>query len=126
MGLDMKTKQALTIETAKRYRKATRKDKTSILDDFVGNTGYHRKYALHILANWDKTRLVPLSGEVIPLKTGNPKKRKKRTGKTIYGPDVVRSLKTIWEFFWHPCGKLLAPLLRAQMPFFESWARLLH
>jgi hypothetical protein len=58
---------------------------------------------------------------VIQLKSGNPKKRKKRTGKTIYGPDVLRSLKSIWEFFWHPCGKLLAPLLRTQMPFFESW-----
>jgi hypothetical protein len=49
MGLDMKTKRALTNETTKRYRKAVRKVKTKILDEFVGNTVYYRKYALHIL-----------------------------------------------------------------------------
>ncbi|MDR1986581.1 MAG: hypothetical protein LBP88_06380 [Treponema sp.] len=50
----MKTRQALTNETVKRYRKAGRKGKTKILDEFVGNTGYCRKYALHILANREK------------------------------------------------------------------------
>jgi hypothetical protein len=77
-------------ETARRYRTASKKDKTGILDDFAANTACHRKYVSHILANRDKTRLVSLSGQVIQLKTGNPKKRKNRAGKTIYGPDVLR------------------------------------
>lgn len=115
MGLDMKSRQALTNETAKRYRRASKKDKTRILDEFIANTGYNRKYALHILTNWDKTRLARMDGQVIQLKTGKSKKRKKRFGKTTYGVEVVRSLCIIWGFFWHPCGKLLAPLLKAQM-----------
>jgi hypothetical protein len=34
---------------------------------------------------------------------------------------VIASLRAIWAFFWYPCGKLLAPLIREQMPFFEGW-----
>lgn len=32
-----------------RYRKASKKDKQRILDEFVAVTGYHRKYAIRIL-----------------------------------------------------------------------------
>jgi hypothetical protein len=121
MGLDMKTRKALANETAKRYRTAARKEKTRILDEFVRNTGYCRKYALHILANWDKVRFIAFEGELIRLKTDKSKKRKKRIGKAIYTLEDFKSLKAIWEFFWHPCGKLLAPLLEAQMPFLVSF-----
>ncbi|GMO28127.1 MAG: hypothetical protein Ta2B_08760 [Termitinemataceae bacterium] len=68
MGLDMKTKQALANETAKRYRHAKRTTKTKVLDEFVGNTGYCRKYALHILAKLDKVHFIRIDGEVILLK----------------------------------------------------------
>jgi hypothetical protein len=117
MGLDLKTKKALANETAKRYRTAGRKDKTKILDEFVRNTGYCRKYALHILANWDKVRTVAIDGETIQLKT---LKSKKCVGKPTYTPEDIDSLKRIWTFFWQPCGKLFAPLLEAQMPFLVS------
>ena len=32
-----------------RYRKASRQEKTHILDEFVAITGYHRKYAIQLL-----------------------------------------------------------------------------
>ena len=32
-----------------RYRKAGRKERTSILDEFVKTTSYHRKYAIGLL-----------------------------------------------------------------------------
>ena len=51
MGLDMKTRQKLTEETAKRYYLAKKKGKGRIIDEFVANTGYNRKYAIHILKN---------------------------------------------------------------------------
>ncbi|GMO26692.1 MAG: DDE-type integrase/transposase/recombinase [Termitinemataceae bacterium] len=121
MGLDMKTKQALANETAKRYRNAKRTTKTKILDEFVGNTGYCRKYALHILANWDKVHFIKIDGDVIQVKVKKSKKRQKRIGKTFYTEKDLESLKRIWQFFWNPCGKLLAPLLAAQMPFLVSF-----
>ena len=54
MGLTMKDKKALTQELARRYRGSDRKQKTTILDEFVSTTGYRRKYAIHLLANWGK------------------------------------------------------------------------
>jgi hypothetical protein len=39
---------------SKRYQKARKKDKTSILDELVKTTGYNRKYVLYVLANWGK------------------------------------------------------------------------
>ncbi|MDR1985571.1 MAG: transposase, partial [Treponema sp.] len=111
----MKIRQALTSETAKRYRKAGRKGKTKILDEFVGNTGYCRKYALHILANWENIRFARIDGQRITLKVGKTKKCKKRVGKTVYTPQDIEALKAVWDFFWQPCGKL-----RAQMDFLVS------
>ena len=51
MGLDMKMKKKLSEETAKRYCTASKKHKTKIIDEFVANTGYNRKYAIHITWN---------------------------------------------------------------------------
>jgi hypothetical protein len=63
MGLTMREKKALTREVSKRYQKAEKKEKTKILDELVKNTGYNRKYILHVLANWGKTTTVRLAGE---------------------------------------------------------------
>jgi hypothetical protein len=116
----MKTRQALTNGTAKRYRTAGRKGKTKILDEFVEHTGYCRKYALHVLANWEKLHVARLDGQQITLKAGKPKKRKKHTGKPVYTAPDIEALKAVWDFFWQPCGKLTAPLLRTQMDFLVS------
>jgi hypothetical protein len=121
MRLTMKEKQTLTKALCGRYRTAGKKDKTKILDEFTQVTGYNRKYALHLLTHWGKTRLVKLEGQVVQLTAGKPKQRKKRAGKLLYGPEVIESLRLVWEFFGFMCGKLLAPFLRQQMPFFEPW-----
>ena len=116
----MKERQSLIRETSARYRAGTKKEKTKILDEFVQVTGYNRKYALHRLKNGKKETLVRLNGELIKLKAPL-KKRKKREGKKIYGPEVIASLRLIWAFFWYRCGKLLAPFLRSQMAFIAEW-----
>jgi hypothetical protein len=77
----MKTRQALTNETAKRYRTAGRKGKTKILDEFVDNTGYCRKYALHILANGDTMRFVEVDGKPVKLKTGKTRPKSAKNGR---------------------------------------------
>ena len=76
MGLTMKEKQALTREVSKRYQQAGKKEKTKILDEFTENTGYNRKYALHILANWGKSITVKLNRKTLLLKAEKGKHRK--------------------------------------------------
>jgi hypothetical protein len=121
MGLTMKEKQSLTRTTCTRYRKSGKKEKSMILDEFCQATGYNRKYALHLLANWGKTEVIKLDGKMVRLKGDTRKRRKGGGRKPLYGPEVIASLRIIWAFFWYRCGKLLAPLLQEQMVFFEQW-----
>jgi hypothetical protein len=122
MGFSMKEKQALTREYAPRYRQsASRKEKTGVLDEYIRLTGYHRKYALLLLARWGKETFLTVDGKPVKLKAGTTKRRKGGGRKPLYGPEVIASLRTIWAFFWYKCGKLLAPLVRDQMPFFQTW-----
>ena len=48
MELTLKERKKLTRVTAGRYRKAAKREKTAILDTFVEQTGYGRKYAIHL------------------------------------------------------------------------------
>ena len=50
-GLLTKEKKPITREMARRYRKADRKGKQRILNNFVHVNEYNRKYTLHVLAN---------------------------------------------------------------------------
>lgn len=77
-----------------RYRKATRQEKTRILDEFVALTGYHRKYAIHLLNHG-------------PAKTKRGKRKRRRT----YSAEVVTALVKIWDILDRPCGKRLHPYL---------------
>jgi hypothetical protein len=122
MGLQMGERKALTREVAGRYRAASKKEKSAILDEFVKNTGYNRKYALRVLNRKTVPAvLVVVNGKTVKLKPAK-RKRKVRAGKKIYTDDVIASLRLIWNFFWNKCGKILAPLLRQQMPFIADWA----
>ena len=116
----MEQKKALTREVSKRYQKAGKKEKTIILDELVKNTGYNRKYALHILANWGKTKTVCLDGKTVTLKAAASKRRKGGGRKPIYTGEFVVVLRKIWAFFWYRCGKILAPFMREQMQFLEE------
>jgi hypothetical protein len=122
MGFTMKEKQALTREFAPRYRQTlNRKEKSRTLDEYVRLTGYHRKYAMSLLKRWGRERLLTVEGAPVKLKAGRGKRRKGGGRKPFYGPPVIASLRSIWAFFWYPCGKLLAPLIRDQMSFFAAW-----
>ena len=116
----MGQKKALTREVSKRYQKAGKKEKTIILNEFVENTGYNRKYALHILANLGKTTTVCLGGNAVTLKAVPGKRRKGGGRKPIYTGEFVVVLQKIWAFFWYRCGKILAPFMREQMQFLEE------
>ena len=64
-----------------RYQKASREVKSRILDEFCATTGYHRKYAIHLLNS--------------PLKEVSELRRRRR-GHT-YSAQAVRVLADIWQ-----------------------------
>ncbi len=74
---------------APRYRRAGRREKGRILDEFCQTTGMHRKAAIRLLAG------------VKPLKAGRQPRRRK------YGPEVAQALRQVWEVGDRMCGKLL-------------------
>ena len=120
MGLSMQEKKALTREISKRYQQAQKKEKSTILDEVVKTTGYNRKYALHILANWGKTSTVRLSGKAVRLEASPGKRRKGGGRKPVYTEEFVTTLRDIWVFFWYRCGKILAPFIREQINYLEK------
>lgn len=111
MGLTMKDKKALTQELAKRYRRSDRKQKTAILDEFIKTTGYRRKYAIHLLANWGKRKTRVIDRELVSVVVGRPKKQK-RVGTVTYGESVRAAVTELWKFFDYMCGKRLVVLIR--------------
>jgi hypothetical protein len=110
MGFTMKEKQALN-----------RKEKTGTLDEYIRLTGYHRKYALHILPRGGKEIFLTVDGKPIKLKAGTAKRWKGGGRKPVYGPEMIVFFRIIWAFFWFCCGKFLAPLIRDQILCFETW-----
>jgi hypothetical protein len=75
-------------ELAPRYRKAGRREKGRILDEFCTTTGMHRKAAIRLLG-------------IRRLKAG--RKPRERT----YGPEAAEVLRQVWEAGDRMCGKLL-------------------
>jgi len=96
-------KKELILSTKPRYLKASKKEKTKILDEFCENTGYDRKYAITIFQAKCDYRRVSRDG------------RKPRAKK--YGHDVMAVIVKIWELLDYPCGTRLKPSL---MPILES------
>jgi hypothetical protein len=89
MGLTMQEKKAVARQVRSRYRKAGRKDKSAIMDEFIKITGYkNRKYALRILNKPEAPQaILVVNGKAVKLKP--PKKKPaNRKGKKIYTQDA--------------------------------------
>ena len=84
----MKTRKKLTEETAKRYCTAGKKQKSKMIDEFVANTGYNRKYAIHILKNTAKINTTHFNNVERKSVQIIQKTRKKRIYEKYYGEDV--------------------------------------
>jgi hypothetical protein len=85
-----------------RYRKAEKKRKTVILDEFCEVCGYQRKYAIRLL---NRRARAP---------------RKKPGPKPQYGPDVRLIVKRIWLAAEQICSKRLKPALALWLPYYEQ------
>jgi transposase InsO family protein len=83
-----------------RYRKASKKERTAILDEFVKTTGYHRKHATAVL-NGRRERV---QGPI------------RRPRGKVYGADVARELASLADLFDNICSKRLRAALDAELP----------
>ena len=100
------SKHDLAAAVQRRYLKAGRAEKARLLDEFVANTGYHRRYALTLLRHGRFGAGAPVSVR----RTGRPR---------TYSPVVVGELRAVAEALGWPCGKRLAPFLAEVVPVLE-------
>lgn len=107
MGLTMKERSAVTKEIAKRYQRATKKQKGIILDEFIALSSYNRSYASYLLNNHG--RQIRVNSEVV-IKADVTKKAT-RQRQRVYGEKVKRVLRQVWEMMDYICGKSLAPVI---------------
>jgi hypothetical protein len=83
-----------------RYRKATKKEKTIILDEYVKTTGYHRKHATAVL-NGRRERV---QGPI------------RRPRRVQYGVEEVNALATLADLFDNICSKRLRAAMDVELP----------
>jgi hypothetical protein len=92
--MSIASRKELVQSLGDRYRRAGRKEKSRILDEFVKVTGYHRKHATRLLNQGYKA---PPDGT--------------RKGKRIYDDAVREALIVLWETADRICGKRLKAIL---------------
>ncbi|NSW80543.1 MAG: transposase, partial [Chthonomonadetes bacterium] len=103
----MKERRAVIRETAKRYRRASKKQKGQLLDEVTALTGYHRAYACYLLNREGKKMYL---GNRTYLQADVTKKTKRRR-RRVYDERVKQALLLLWQMLGYPCGKRLAPVL---------------
>jgi hypothetical protein len=112
MGLTMRERKAVTGEVCRRYRKATKKDKGRILDEFVRTTGFNRGYARWLLRQHGR-RVQVRPGVLVQ---GDGHLRPERIRPRTYGPEVLEPLKKVWTLLDYPASKRLAAALPEVVP----------
>ncbi|MFN2538717.1 MAG: transposase family protein [Mycobacteriales bacterium] len=109
MGLTMGQRKAVTKAIATRYKRASKADKSKILDELCATTGWHRNHARKALAAVLRPTLVRPA-------------RRPRT--PVYGPEVVAALRFCWAVLGAPTGKRLAPVMAELVPTLRRFAEL--
>jgi hypothetical protein len=115
MGFTMAEKKKIAAQFASRYRKAGKREKSQILDEYLALSGStSRKYAIFKLNRMGKSQLRLLDGQTVTVKIVE-KSRKKRAYLPYYDAPVAVMLELLWKNFNWPCGKLFAPFLRQNL-----------
>ena len=132
----MHERVALTNSMAKQYRRATKKEKSVLLNSYCKATGYNRKYAIRILSVWGKVHLVRIDGKLIRLKAGGRKQKSYPHRPRTYDEEFQKVLVKIWEFSDFMCGKRLVVFIKVIATFIqdnesfaftgELWSKLLQ
>ena len=90
-----------------RYREASKRDKSRMLDEFVAMAGCHRKHAVRLLGHHERStdRSVP-------------------KGRRIYDEAVRQALIVVWEASDRICGKRLKTTLPSMVESLERHGHL--
>jgi hypothetical protein len=108
--MSLKARRELLAATAKRYQVASKQEKKAILDEFTAATGYHRKYAITLLKNYQ------------PDPQAKQPHRRKKPRK--YTPETQEALVLIWEAASRICSKRLVPFLPEMITAMERYGHL--
>ena len=84
------------------YKHASRKKKTTILDQFCAVCGYHRKHAIRVLRRFRRFT--------------KPQPRKRGRPSRYHRNDIANPLKKIWLAANLPCSKRLKAILALWLP----------
>jgi hypothetical protein len=85
-----------------RYKNASRKQKTPILNEFCGTLGFHRKHAIRLLKKFKRFQ----------------KTKTKKAGRAPFcsQPSILKPLKKIWLAANLPCSERLKAILPLWIP----------
>jgi hypothetical protein len=97
--MDMKARNQYLQVLRQQYLKASKKERSQLLDEAQLRTSLNRKYLVGKLAL--TTKLEP---------------RQRKPKRRVYGPETRAPLVLLWDIFDQPCGQRLAPLLPEQVP----------
>jgi hypothetical protein len=106
--LTMAEKRAVTKQLTGRYRKARKKEKAAILDEFCMLTGYNRSYA---------SRLLRAGPPPAPAKRSRKRSRR-------YDGEFLSALRKVWATLDSACGKRVAAVMRATVEALERHSEL--
>lgn len=98
----------LACSVRRRYQAASSRVKKQILSEFVAISGYHPKYAIHVL-----NAVNPMA----PV-------RRERVRPTLHDDAAKQVLIVLWEASGRVCGKRLKPLLKILLPALERHGHL--
>ncbi len=123
MGLTMQERHANIRELAPRFQKASKMERSHILDQFVSLTGYTRCYAAFVLRTCGKRQLKILDGGTRRVvfvagycrKAGAERRRRRQYG----GKTFLTALRQLWSLSDGLCGKRLVAFIREVLPLLE-------
>ncbi len=104
----MTERKAVTKQMAKRYARASKGEKSRMLDELCELTGWTRRHARRAL------------GRAIEQTPFSPRPPRPRT----YGPEVLEALRMVWATLNGPTGKRLAPFMAEIVAALERYGEL--
>jgi hypothetical protein len=94
VALSMAERQAITREMAKRYGRASKKQRGLMLDELCALAGYNRSYAARLLRE--------------QARGAAPRRRRRRGRRPVYDRELLAPLTKIWATLGGICGKRVA------------------